>query len=151
MQNRTADRSRPRSVQDACDAAYAIAASTLGVSIKGSTGIYDDEVFGQFVLGCQLAISGSFAEARDSGNAVERLRRRFGDMGWESMPRYDADGKDGTRFVFHNKGVTCVFRGEWNGGSDGEPEISGEDWYRVFVLCTSSVPREDNSIDANQK
>lgn len=150
MQNRTVDRSLPHSVRDACDAAYAIAASTPGVSIKGSTGIYDDEVFEQPVLGCQQAISGSFAKAQDSANAVERLRRSFGDIGWESLPRYDADGKDGTRFAFHNKSVICVFRGEWDGGSDGESEThKKEDWYRVFVLCTSSVPREDNSIDAN--
>ena len=58
------------------------------------------------------------------------------------MSEYDADGKDGTRFAFCREGVTCLFRGEWNGGSDGEPEIPGEDWYRVFVLCTSSVSDE---------
>jgi hypothetical protein len=63
-------------------------------------------------------------------------------MGWQTKSEYDADGKDGTRFAFYKEGVTCFFRGEWDGGSDGEPEISGEDWYRVFVLCTSSFPRD---------
>jgi hypothetical protein len=43
-------------------------------------------------------------------------------------------------------GVTYFFRGEWNGGSDGELEIFEGDWYRVFVLCTSSVSG-DNSIN----
>ena len=140
-----------RPVLDACDTANTIAVSTPGVAIQRSSGIFGDEALREPVLGCHLAISGSFAQAQYSGDAVESLRRSFGDMGWQNMPEYDADGKDGTRFAFCKEGVTCFFRGEWDGGSDGEPEIPGEDWYRVFVLCTSSVPRETNSIDANPK
>ena len=132
----------PRPVQDACDAAYTIAVSTPGVAIQRSIGMFDDEALREPVLGCHLVISGSFVQAQDSGDAAERLRCNFGDKGWQNMSEYDADGKDGTRFAFCKAGVTCLFRGEWNGGSDGEPEIPGEDWYRVFVLCTSSVSDE---------
>jgi hypothetical protein len=147
-QKRTLNTSLPRPVLDACDAAYAIASITPGVTTQRSTGIFRDEALRQPVLGCHLAISGSFALAPESGDAAERLRRDFGDMGWQNMPRYDADGKDGTRFAFHKEGVTCFFSGEWNGGSDGEPEIPREDWYKVFVLCTSSVSG-DNRINAD--
>jgi hypothetical protein len=118
--------------------------NTPGITIQRSTGIFRDEAFPQPVLGCHLVISGSFALAPESGDAAERLPRDFGDMGWQNMLQYDADGKDGTRFAFHKEGVTCFFRGEWNGGSDGEPEIPREDWYKVFVLCASSVSGDDN-------
>jgi hypothetical protein len=129
----------PRPVQDACDAAYAIAEKTPDIEIQRSTGMFGDETLQMPSLGCHLAISGSFKQSQDSGDVAERLRRSFGDMGWQSMPEYDADGKDGTRFAFRKEGVTCFFRGEWDGGSDEEPEIPGGDWYKVFVLCTSSV------------
>jgi hypothetical protein len=148
LQRRTVNTSLLSPVQDACDAAYTIAEKTPGITIQRSTGIFRDEAFPQPVLGCHLAISGSFALAPESGDAAERLPRDFGDMGWQNMPRYDADGKDGTRFAFHKEGVTCFFQGEWNGGSDGEPEIPREDWYKVFVLCTSSVSG-DNRINAD--
>ena len=118
-----------------------------GVTIQRSSGMFADEALREPVMWCHLAISGSFTRTQDSGDAAERLRRGFGDMGRQNMPQYDADGKDGTRFAFHKEGVTCFFRGEWNGGSDGEPEIRKEDWYKVFVLCTSSVSGDD-SINA---
>ena len=141
LQNQTVTTSSvPRSVQDACDSAYAIAVSTPSITIQRSCGMFDDEALRQPVLGCHLAISGSFARAQDSGDAAERLRGSFSDMGWQNMPEYDADGKDGTRFAFRKEGVTCFFRGDWEGGNDGEPEIPGEDWYRVLMLCTSSIP-----------
>lgn len=130
-------------VRAACDLAYEIAAKTPGVSIRRSTGTFRDEALPQAVPGCRLAIKGSFARAKVGGDAVQRLRDGFSDRGWQEMTAYTADGKDGTAFAFRKAGVACLFRGEWNGGADGEPEIPGEDWYRVTVLCTSPVPAED--------
>ena len=130
-------------VRAACNVAYAIAAKTPGVSIRRSTGVFRDEALPQPVLGCRLAISGSFARAKVGGDAADRLREGFSARGWQEMTAYGADGKDGTAFAFRKAGVACLFRGEWNGGADDEPEIPRQDWYKVAVLCTSPVPAEN--------
>lgn len=113
-------------VRNACNVAYGIAAKTPGVSIRRSTGVFRDEALRQPVPGCRLAISGSFARAKGAGDAVERLREGFSARGWQEMTAYGADGKDGTAFAFRKAGVACLFRGEWNGGADDEPEIPRE-------------------------
>jgi hypothetical protein len=129
----------------ACDAAYAVAAETGGISIQRRTGSFSDETLQAPVLGCGLAISGSFARAESTGDAAVRLRDGFSARGWQEMPAYGADGKDGTSFAFRKADVACFARGEWNGGADGEPEIPAEDWYKVELFCTSPVLPENRS------
>lgn len=91
-------------VRAACDVAYAIAAKTPGVSIRRRTGTFRDEMLRQPVFGCGLAISGSFARAKATGDAALRLRQDFSGQGWEEMPAYGADGTDGTSFAFRKAG-----------------------------------------------
>lgn len=134
----------PTIVHAACDIADAIAAETPGVSTGRSNGWFDDDAVGQPVAGCRLVVTGSFARAGQGGDAATRLRRAFPARGWQEIPEYAADGKDGTRFAFRKADVACLFHGEWNGGADGEPEIPGEDWYKMSVLCTSPVPSAAN-------
>lgn len=138
---------KPRAVSSqvraACDVAYAIAAKTTGVSIRRRTGTFRDETLPEPVFGCGLAISGSFDRARATGDAAVRLREGFSARGWQEMPAYGADGKDGTSFAFRKADVACLVRGQWNGGADGEPEIPPEDWYKVAVFCTSPVFAEN--------
>lgn len=129
--------------------AYSIAAKTPGVSIRRSIGHFGDETLRQPVLGCRLAISGSFARAEVGGDASIRLREGFIARGWKEMAAYSADGKDGTSFAFRDETVACLFRGQWNGGADGEPPIPPEDWYRVYVICTSPVFPEERRASAN--
>jgi hypothetical protein len=124
-------------VRAACDAAYAIAAKTPGVSIQRRIGTFSDETLRAPVFGCGLAISGSFARARATGDAAVRLRQEFSDRAWQEMPEYSADGTDGTSFAFRKAGVACLVRGTWDGGAADEPTIPAQDWYKVAVLCTS--------------
>lgn len=128
----------------ACHAAYAVAAKIPGVSIRRRTGTFHDETLRKPVFGCGLSISGSFALAMTTGDAAVRLRDDFSARGWKEMPAYAADGKDGTSFAFRNAAVACLVRGEWNGGADGEPEIPGEDWYKVAVFCVSPAFPENS-------
>ena len=132
-----------RQARATCEAAFAVAAKTPGVSIRRRTGTFSDETLPAPVFGCGLAISGSFARAKATGDAAVRLREIFSAQGWQEMPAYGADGKDGTSFAFRKAGVGCLVRGEWNGGADGEPEIPAEDWYKVAVVCTSPIFAED--------
>jgi len=56
------------------------------------------------------------------------------------MSEYNADEKGGTRFAYCKEGAIGFFLGEWDGGSDGEPEITGQEWYRVFVPVQARFP-----------
>jgi hypothetical protein len=129
----------PRIVQAGCDAALSAASRTPGVTIKRSVGPFRDEVSGTAFSGCRLLIVGSFAKLRGTDDASLRLRRELSASGWHEMPEYDADGKDGTAFALRKGEVTCLVRGQWNGGADGVPEEPGEDWYRVEVGCTNQI------------
>jgi hypothetical protein len=134
-----------REVRAACDAAYAIAAKTPGVSIRRRTGAFSDETLRAPVFGCGLAISGSFAKAQATGDAALRLHQGLAARAWEEMPAYSADGTDGTSFAFRKAGVACLVRGAWDGGAAGEPEIPAQDWYKVAVFCTSQEIPENRS------
>jgi hypothetical protein len=134
----------PNEVRAACDMADAIAADTPGVSVARRSGLFADDAVEQPVAGCRLVVTGSFSRAGQGGDASTRLHQAFSARGWQEIPEYAADGKDGTRFAFRKADVACLFHGEWNGGADGEPEIPGEDWYKVSVLCTSPVPSAAN-------
>jgi hypothetical protein len=127
----------------ACDLAYSIAAETPGVSIQRSTGVFTHEALQRPVRGCRLAITGSFARTPPGGDAANRLRDGFTAQGWQEMPAYSADGKDGTAFVLRKTEVACLFRGTWTGEADDEPAMPREETYRVSVLCTSAVPPEE--------
>jgi hypothetical protein len=134
----------PTGARAACDIADAIAAKTPGVTVRRNAGVFDDDAVEEPVVGCQLVLTGSFIRAGQGGDAATRLRQAFPARGWQEIPEYAADGKDGTRFAFRKADVACLFHGDWNGGADGEPEIPREDWYKVSVLCTSPVPPAAN-------
>lgn len=124
-------------VRAACDLAYLVAAKTPGASIRRRTGTFQDETLREPVFGCGLAIAGSFARAKVTGDAALRLRQDFSARAWQEMPAYGADGTDGTSFAFRKAGVACLVRGTWNGGAAGEPDSPAQDWYKVAVFCTS--------------
>lgn len=132
-----------KQVRAACDRAYAVSAKIPGVSIRRRTGTFRDETLRTPVFGCGLSVLGSFARAMPNGDAAVRLREDFSTRGWQEMPSYAADGKDGTSFAFRNAEVACLVRGEWNGGADGEPDVRAEDWYKVVVFCASPVFAEN--------
>ena len=126
-----------KAARAACDAAYGVAAKTPGVSVRRRTGTFRDETLRAPVFGCGFALAGSFARLKNTSDAAVRLREDFVARGWPEMPAYSADGKDGTSFAFRNAGVSCLVRGTWDGGADGEPEIPARDPYKVMVFCAS--------------
>ena len=127
----------PSAVRAACDMAFAIAKTTPGVSVRRSTGTFNDETLRMPIFGCGLNLSGSFKRAEATGDAAIRLRNAFIAQGWTEMPAYGADGTDGTSFAFRKAAVSCLVRGTWDGGADGEPALPPKDWYKVAMFCTS--------------
>ena len=132
-----AQRTVPNEVRAACDAAYAIAVKTPGVSVERRTGTFRDETIKEPVFGCGLAVSGSFARAKATGSAADRLRQHFQTRGWQELAAYSADGTDGTSFAFRKAGVACLVRGTWDGGAADDPRIPALDWYKVTAFCAS--------------
>jgi hypothetical protein len=122
---RAAQQKRPRSfsngVRAACDVAYTSVAKIPGVSIRRRTGTFRDETLPAPVFGCGLAISGSFARAKATGDAALRLQQRFSAQAWMEMPAYGADGTDGTSFAFRKAGVACLVRGTWDAERPARP------------------------------
>jgi hypothetical protein len=129
----------PSAVRAACDMAFAIAKATPGVSVRRSTGTFNDETLRMPIFGCGLALSGSFKRAEATGDAAIRLRDAFMAQGWTEMPAYTADGTDGTSFAFRRGAVSCLIRGTWDGGADDDPSLPPEDWYKVATFCTSPI------------
>jgi len=127
----------PAQVRAACDAMYAIASKTPGVSIQRRSGSFKDETLSKPVLGCGIAVSGSFRRAQAAGDASIRLHNDFEARKWQEMGAYSADGTDGTSFAFRNGDVSCFVRGTWDGGAADEPAIPPRDWYKVNAFCTS--------------
>jgi len=134
-----ADRTLAPLVRAACDVVYRLSAPVGGVSIKRSTGRFQDETLPAPVDGCRLSMKGSFRRARD-GAVPDRLHTKLAENGWEELYDYSADGPDGTSFAFRRDDVACVVRGEWDGGDDSDPSIPAGDWYRVIVICARGIP-----------
>lgn len=130
----------PPAVRKACDMVYGVAATTPGVSITRRSKWSRDDALPHAMPGCGFDVSGSFVRAGSADAAVTRLRNALTARGWQEVPGYAADGKDGTAFAYRARGVVCLVRGEWDGGADGEPEIPPEDWYKAFVFCTDDLP-----------
>lgn len=129
----------PADVRAACDQALAIVSNTQGIKTKRSTGSFSDESFRAPIAGCRIEIDGSFKKAEKSGAAAENFREGLDRRGWTELPEFSADGHDGTSFAYRNNGVACFARGEWDGGSDDEPDIPPADPYKVTIICGNSA------------
>jgi hypothetical protein len=138
-QQKVTDRTLAPSVRAACDLVYRLSAPTGGVSIKRSTGRFQDETLPRPVDGCQLSMKGSFRRAKD-GAVPDRLHTKLAENGWEELLDYSADGPDGTSFAFRRDDVACVVRGQWDGGDDSDPRASPATGIAITVICARGIP-----------
>jgi len=122
-------------VRRACDVLKSVVSSTAGASVTSRDHWSADDARPSPARGCGLDVSGSFAAARASGDAVTRVRNTLVSMGWIELPDYAADGKDGPALAYRAGRVACFVRGAWDGGTDDEPAVEGEDWYKAWVFC----------------
>lgn len=128
----------PAGVLAGCDIVHAIVFKVPGTKTRRQTGTFDDETFRAPIAGCRIDIDGSFARARITGAAPERLRQGLEARGWLELPDFSSDGPDGTSFAYSEAGVTCFARGEWDGGADDDPKTPPLDPYKLTVICGSA-------------
>ena len=127
--------SLPGDVKSACDAAYAIVTKSAGIKTRRSNGSFTDEAFRAPIIGCRIQIDGSFKKAEKTGAVPDVLHTGLDAQGWSELLDFSSDGPDGTSFAFRREAVACHARGQWDGGSDGEPETPPVDQYKVTVIC----------------
>jgi len=116
-------------------------ARSKGVTIKRSTGPFEDEFESHMRFGCSVALVGSNAALRASPNPIDVLREQFAARGWQEELNHSADGPDGTSFAFVRDGVICIFQSRWDGGDDTDPTVKPDDEYKGAGHCAASNAR----------
>jgi hypothetical protein len=54
---------------------------------------------------------------------------------WVSLPRYAADGPDGSVVGYQRGAVRCVVAASWDGGDDSDSTYVREDWLKEETSC----------------
>ena len=62
--------------------------------------------------------------------------------GWRSLPRFQADGPDGSVVGLVRAGVICIVRGQWDGGDDSDSTYIPEPGYELEGTCFTAEPAD---------
>ena len=122
-------------VTAACGIIYDAGSKTPDAKLQRSTGSFRDEAVSAPIQGCRVIIDGSTKALGKQTIPTDRLSEMFEARGWQQLAEFSSDGHDGTSFGYKRERVACLVRGEWDGGSDDEPDAPLADPYRVTVLC----------------
>jgi len=128
----------PPAVLRACDLVAQIAARSTGVSIKRSTGPFEDEFESRTRVGCSVSLVGSNAALGGGPSPIDQWRKEFAARGWQEDTNHSADGPDGTSFAYVRAGVICMFQGRWDGGDDTDPTVKPDDEYKEAGQCAAN-------------
>ena len=131
--------SLPKAVTAACDAVHGAIAKTPGIKERRRTGSFGDETLRAPIASCRIDIDGSMKQLGKADLPTDRLAQYFETQKWDQLPEFSADGHDGTSFAYRKNGAACLVRGQWDGGSDDEPDAPTADPYTVTVLCGHAV------------
>jgi hypothetical protein len=129
----------PADVTAACSIVYDVGSKTPGAKLQRATGSFRDEMVSAPIQGCRVIIDGSSKALGKQAMPTDRLSETFESRGWQQLPEFSSDGHDGTSFGYKRERVACIVRGEWDGGSDDEPDEPLADPYRVTTLCGNAA------------
>jgi hypothetical protein len=77
------------------------------------------------------------AAARDSdGDLADALTA----AGWADIPRYSADGPDGSIAGMRSRETVCLFTWSWDGGDDGDSTYVPSDQWELVTHCARQQP-----------
>jgi hypothetical protein len=116
----------------------------LGVTVTLADSVaYDNEFVQAHRLGCELQATGKLSAQPDTAGS----RSVDGDVGggleaagWVDIPRYSADGPDGSSFGRRSRETVCLFRASWDGGDDSDSTYVPSDDWEVVGHCASREP-----------
>ena len=123
----------------ACDAIHAAIAKTPGIKERRRTGSFGDEALRAPIASCRIDLEGSFKQLGKTPLPTDRLAEYFERQTWDQLPEFSADGHDGTSFAYSKGGAACLVRGQWDGGSDDDPDAPTGDAFTVMVLCGNAA------------
>lgn len=129
----------PAGVRAACDFVNKVIAKTPGIKVRRSTGSFPLEMAKAPITGCQVDVEGSMKRLGQRSLPTDQLAAAFEAQAWTELPDFSADGHDGTIFAYAKGSAACVTSGEWDGGSDDEPDAVLADPYRVTVTCGNAA------------
>jgi hypothetical protein len=66
----------------------------------------------------------------------------FKGRGWSDRTTISADGPDGTVVGLYHQGVTCILRGQWDGGDDSDTTYVPSDTLEVHLACARAIPAD---------
>lgn len=125
----------PAEVRAACDFVNKVIAKTPGIKVRRSTGAFSLEMLKAPIAGCRIEVEGSMKRLGKANLPTDQLASAFESQAWSQLVDFSADGHDGTAFAYAKGSAACLTSGEWDGGSDDEPDAPLADPYRVTVTC----------------
>jgi hypothetical protein len=133
------------SLGGACKAIERIMAERLAVGIKRADSVtYENEFVRARRTGCELIARGTFnvtstdsTGSRDIGGS---LADGLSGAGWVDIPRYTADGPDGSIFGMRSRETVCIIRGSWDGGDDSDSTYVPSPEWEFVAHCAPQEP-----------
>ena len=129
----------PADVRAACDFVNKMMAKTPGIKVRRSTGSFPLEMVKAPIAGCRVDVEGSMKRLGKADPPTDQLASSFEAHAWRQLADFSADGHDGTIFAYAKGSAACLVSGEWDGGSDDEPDAPLADPYRVTVTCGNAA------------
>lgn len=118
-----------------CNEVFVRMADTAGAKVTRQSELIREEMIAKPFPGCRIRIDGSRERLGDATMPTTVLDQFFEQHRWSQLTEFSADGHDGTVFGYARAKVGCLVRGEWDGGSDDQPDAPAADPYVVTVIC----------------
>jgi hypothetical protein len=133
------------SLRSACDAVHQLMAARLAVPIARADSVtFENEFVAARRTGCELKAAGTFDQARpDSAGSHSSdgdLTDALTAAGWAYVPRYSADGPDGSISGVRSRETLCIFNWRWDGGDDGDSTYVPSNEWELVTHCAVQEP-----------
>jgi hypothetical protein len=131
------------SLRSACDGVHQLLAARLAVPIARADSVtFENEFIGVRRTGCELKAVGAFARADTaaSGSSDGNVTDALTAAGWVYVPRYSADGPDGSISGMRSRETLCIFSWSWDGGDDGDSTYVPSNEWELVTHCAAHEP-----------
>jgi hypothetical protein len=133
------------SLRAACDLVQQAMGDWLRARVKRTDSVgFENEFVGAHRTGCELKATGSFTSVRTDTSASRTnegdLVDALGTAGWVEIPRYSADGPDGSISGMRSRETVCIFAWSWDGGDDSDSTYVPSDYWELVTRCAPQEP-----------
>lgn len=134
------------SLAAACDLVQQVMTARLQEPVTRADSVgFENEFVRARRTGCELKASGTFV--REHGDTATGSSSSDGDLadaltaaGWVAIPRYMADGPDGSVAGMRSRETVCIFTWRWDGGDDSDSTYVPSDAWELVTHCAGQQP-----------